>query len=69
MQRMGRRATAAYVTRRLEDLHRAWKVGDCVAPFKGAEATTITAVDGDRVTLANGQGGHVSRLTKPREES
>ncbi len=55
---------AAFIGSIFEQATRTWKVGDVVVePASNNErTTTITAIDGDVITLANGMTMHRSRV-------
>lgn len=53
----------------LDDLARRWVVGDACATFKGRHDSSIAAIEGDVVKLADGTSGHISRLRSARGKS
>ena len=53
---------AAYVLRRLAEATQARRVGERVYSYNGRSETTIAQVDGERVTLANGEQMHISKV-------
>ena len=57
---------AAFILERMADAHRAWKVGDACMSYKLAERTTVAAINGERVTLANGEVFHISHMRRVR---
>ncbi len=47
---------------RMSDLTRDWQVGDRCRPYRGVEPTTVAAIEGDIVTLANGERLHITKM-------
>lgn len=62
-----RREGAAYLRERFEDATRAWKIGDACLSYRGHEQTRVAKVEGDRITLANGEMLHRSKMRRVRE--
>ena len=57
-----RKQDTEFLLKRFADAVRVWAIGDkCLTYDKTAE-TTVVAVDGDIVTLANGDKLHCSRM-------
>lgn len=64
---MSRRYTSrdedqAFLLSRLRDIQRAWQVGDACRSYDGQSETTVAGIDGDIVTLANGDRCHITKL-------
>lgn len=51
-----------FMRRMMADHSRSWNVGDACMSYNLQEQTTIAAIDGDRVTLANGDQFHITHL-------
>ena len=54
----------AYLAERLQDANRRWAVGDVCRAYRGDAVTKIASVDGDIVTLENGDALHVSNVRR-----
>ena len=53
---------AAYMAQRFEDVTRLWKVGDKCLSYDLRSETSVNLIEGDSVTLANGDSFHISKL-------
>jgi hypothetical protein len=62
---------AAFLSQRFADFARTWKVGDACASFTNGRRpdTTVASIDGDRVKLTDGSGGHISKMRRPQNHS
>lgn len=54
----------AYLAKRLGDLRTEWKPGDRCLALRGTEATTVAKVEGQIITLANGDSMHFSHMRR-----
>jgi hypothetical protein len=52
----------AFMAQRMADMNRQWAVGDTCLSYNMREKTTIAAIDGGIVTLANGDQMHVTKV-------
>lgn len=53
---------AAFIMSRLADAGRHWRVGDPCLTYDMRGETTVSIIDGDIVTLANGDKMHRSKM-------
>jgi len=60
-----REEDVAFLTERMKDLSRDWKIGDQTVSWGTRTPATIVSFDGDRVTLSDGVTMHRSHLRRP----
>jgi hypothetical protein len=66
MKHTTRKQDAAFLMARMADATKGWKVGDTCLSYNMRETTTVASIDGDIVTLANGDSMHVSKMRSSR---